>query len=246
MDHRHSIGPTLALYAVSEVSSTATVEGVKMINSKFHSATRILFTLLIPLLFVEGCAIKAYEGPELPKSEIAVLHGSHSHGGVLLLQFIFPSPGYKHVTRVAEIDGLNDLDRRSVSLCGEVDINRRKECKRRVADTNKAFVKAFGVNRNPGASPSHILPGSHTARVIYWRYPDITLCPIGGFTGPGGQCFHNYTTWDLSIVFTAKAGHEYRIPAERRNGRDWIWVEDITIGKVVAGEKPPALSSKQP
>jgi len=28
-------------------------------------------------------------------------------------------------------------------------------------------------------------------------------------------------------------------PAERRGERNWIWVEDITSGKVIAGEKPP-------
>ena len=28
-------------------------------------------------------------------------------------------------------------------------------------------------------------------------------------------------------------------PAERRGERNWICVEDITSGKVIAGEKPP-------
>ena len=41
---------------------------------------RIAIGLVLALLS-SGCAIKAYEGPERPKSEIAVLHGSHSHGG---------------------------------------------------------------------------------------------------------------------------------------------------------------------
>ncbi len=27
-------------------------------------------------------------------------------------------------------------------------------------------------------------------------------------------------------------------PAERRRERNWIWVEDVTSGKVVTGEKP--------
>ncbi len=44
---------------------------------------------------------------------------------------------------------------------------------------------------------------------------------------------------DLSIDFTVEAGHEYHIPVERRDERNWIWVEDVTSGKVVAGEKPP-------
>ena len=46
-------------------------------------------------------------------------------------------------------------------------------------------------------------------------------------------------TRDLSINFVAEAGHEYRIPAERRGERNWIWVEDVKSGKVVAGEMPP-------
>ena len=51
-------------------------------------------------------------------------------------------------------------------------------------------------------------------------------------------------THDLSINFVAEAGHEYRIPAERRGERNWIWVEDVTSGKVVAGEKPPDEKGK--
>ena len=64
----------------------------------------------------------------------------------------------------------------------------------------------------------------------------MTLC---GSYYLGSVCMANYETRDLSIDFTAEAGHEYRIPAERRDERNWIWVEDITTGKVVAGEKPP-------
>ena len=86
---------------------------------------------------------------------------------------------------------------------------------------------------NAGRKRIHILPGSHTVSVSYWRKTSVTLCvdPVG--------CANDYHTLDLSIDFMAKAGHEYRIPAERRDERNWIWVEDITTGKVVAGEKPP-------
>jgi len=78
----------------------------------------------------------------------------------------------------------------------------------------------------------HVPPGKHRATVYYWRYPPITLC--GGL----GGCVFDYQAV-LSIDFATEAGHEYSIPAERREERDWIWVEDITTGKVVAGEKPP-------
>ena len=64
----------------------------------------------------------------------------------------------------------------------------------------------------------------------------MTFC-VGIPLGPG-VCFEDYQTRDLSIDFTAEAGHEYRIPAERRGERNWIWVEDVTSGKVVAGEMP--------
>ena len=136
--------------------------------------------------------MRAYEGPELPKSEIAVLDGIHFHGGAIGLfgggfPIIIPMPVYKHRTYIIKVD---EFDR---------ELNR--------------WV--------------HILPGQHTATVHYWRTPDVSL--FG---------FSNYETRDLSIDFVAEAGHEYRIPAERRGERNWIWVEDLTSGKLVAGEKP--------
>ena len=139
--------------------------------------------------------MKAYEGPELPKSEIAVLRHAAMHGGVFGLLFILPIPFYKHETLLIEIDG------------------KKRSAGREV----------------------HILPGQHTARVWYTRYPDVTFCAASYF---GGACIPNYQTRDLSIDFMAEAGHEYRIPAERRDERNWIWVEDVKSGKVVAGEKP--------
>ncbi len=149
---------------------------------------------LLPLVVVlellsSGCTMKAYEGPELPRSEIAVIERRYGHGGVLqLMGFFLPIPRDRHRTVIVKIDG-----------------------------------------KRPGGTEFHILPGQHTAKVRYWRYPDVYLWGIP-----------NYRTRDLSIDFTAEAGHEYRIPAERRGERNWIWVEDITSGKVVAGEKPPA------
>ncbi len=90
--------------------------------------------------------MKAYEGPELPRSEIAVLDGMHKHGGVLALVAIVPIPKYKHEAFILEIDG------------------KRRRSGRYI----------------------HILPGQHTARVYYYRYPDVTLCSIG--------CLRNYFT----------------------------------------------------
>ena len=82
-----------------------------------------------------------------------------------------------------------------------------------------------------GVYPYHVLPGQHTATVYYTGTAPVDLC---GTTG----CIFQYEAI-LTINFTTEAGHEYRIPAERRDERDWIWVEDVTTGKVVAGEKPP-------
>ena len=157
------------------------------------TALRGLLPLVIVLaLLSSGCTIKAYEGPELPRSEIAVLDAGHVHGRVLGLVAIIPIPAYKHKTSIAEIDG---------------------------------------KTKGPGTE-IHVLPGQHSVRVFYQRFPDVALC---GYFG----CIANYSTSDLSIDFTVEAGHEYRIPAERRGQRNWIWVEDVKSGKVVAGEKPP-------
>ncbi len=155
---------------------------------------RVAIGLMLALL-VSGCTtMKAYEGPELPKSEIAVLHSVDPHGESFVITPV-PIPfGSKHITFIDELDG-KDLP-------------------------------------TPLSDRIHILPGQHSARVSYIRYPDVTFC--FGL----GPCFANYQTRDLSIDFTAEAGHEYRIPAERRGERNWIWVEDVTSGKVVAGEKP--------
>ena len=138
--------------------------------------------------------MKAYEGPELPKSEIAVLHHAARHDLAFGLALIVPFPCFKHETLITEIDG---------------------------------------KHKQPGTE-IHIRPGEHTAIVQYVRHFDVTPLP-----STVAFCLPSYFSSDLSIKFTTKAGHEYRIPAERRGARNWIWVEDITTGKVVAGEKPP-------
>ena len=162
---------------------------------------RISFALVLALLS-SGCAIKAYEGPELPKSEIATIYPFVNSGAVLGLFFgVVPLPAIRHKTLVYEIDG------KDVSYRGLV----------------------------------YVLPGRHSVKVDYWRRPDTTMC-IGSIVGDA--CVLNYETRDLSISFTAKAGHDYRIPAERRGEKNWIWVEDAKTGKVVAGEKPPDVKAK--
>lgn len=163
----------------------------------FTARARVLPLMVALALLLSGCAMKAYKGPELPKSKIAVLHQKDWRGKSLGLLFIVPYPLYKHRARIYEIDGHRGL-----------------------------------------GSPIHILPGRHTAKVRYQKSPKLAFC---GFYLALSGCVGSYTKRNLSIIFMAEAGHEYRIPAERRDKRNWIWVEDITSGRVVAGEKPPAL-----
>ena len=153
-------------------------------------------------LLLSACAMKAYRGPQLPKSEIAVVHKKNWRGQSLGFLFMVPYPLYKHRASVYEINGRRGL-----------------------------------------GSPIHIRPGRHTAKVRYEKSPRVAFC---GIYPPISGCVGSYTKRNLSIVFVAEAGHEYRIPAERRHKRTWIWVVDITSGKVVAGEKPPALPPAPP
>lgn len=102
-------------------------------------------------------------------------------------------------------------------------------------------IKIDGKNSRPG-SDILVLAGQHTARVLYVRYPRVILG-----SNASALCKPDYETSNLSINFTAKSGHKYRIPAERRGERNWIWVEDVMSGQVIAGEKPPSnnLSAKK-
>ena len=178
---------------------------------------RIALGLVLALLS-SGCATtmkKAYEGPELPRSEIAVLVGKYRYGGALTVALVVPLPRYRHETEIYEVDGK--------LVSGD----------------------STSVQHN-----IHVLPGQHSVKVIYTRLPDVEFCAP---TVLGAACYKKDDEFhDLSIDFTAKAGHEYRIPAERRGERNWIWVEDITESKtngevvveVVAGEKPPDEKAK--
>ena len=152
-----------------------------------------------------GCAaMKAYEGPELPKSEIAVIDGRTTHGFKVDIWYLFmPIPRFsRHETRVTDIDGWYVLPTLSI----------------------------------------HVRPGPHSVRVSYTRHSPARVCLINFL---GNDCFENdedvYGPKVLPIDFAAEAGHEYRIPARRWGERNWIWVEDTTTGKMVAGEKPPDI-----
>ena len=159
----------------------------------FTGRPGLLPLVIVLALLLSGCGtIKAYEGPELTKSEISVIDGHYSHGWMVAMIGILPIPmTFRHETRVFEIDGRS----------------------------------------GGGGWPYHVLPGQHTAKVRYTDNHPVNLCGQFG-------CIFGYKA-SLTINFATEAGHEYRIPAERRDERDWIWVEDITSGKVVAGEKPP-------
>ena len=74
-----------------------------------------------------------------------------------------------------------------------------------------------------------VAPGRHSVSIAYTQ-----RSPICGY----GGCIITHSS-ESSITFMAEAGHKYRIPAERMDERNWIWVEDVKSGKVVAGEKPP-------
>ena len=158
---------------------------------------------LVLALLSSGCTtmMNAYEGPELPKSEIAVLVGKYRYGGALTVLLVVPLPKIRHETEIYDVDG------------------------KLVSDSSTS------VQHN-----IHVLPGQHSVKVMYRRHPDVEFC-LPTFVQI--VCFKKDDEYyDLSIDFTAKAGHEYRIPAERRGERNWIWVEDVETGKVVAGEKP--------
>lgn len=81
----------------------------------------------------------------------------------------------------------------------------------------------------------YLLPGRHTALVEYQRRPDALSCRLGA-------CVPDYRSRGLAITFTARAGRLYRIRAERKRGRNWVWVEEVTedaqSGGVIAGERP--------
>ena len=162
--------------------------------AKVFTGRQGLLPLVVVLaLVMSGCGtIKAYDGPELPQSEISVLDSRHSHGWMLAFWGILPIPlSVRHDTNVLEVDG----------------------------------------HKSKGVYPYHLRPGQHTAKVRYTGNAPVNLC------GQFGCIFTQEAV--LTISFTTEAGHEYRILAERRDERNWIWVEDKTTGKVVAGEKPP-------
>ncbi len=49
---------------------------------------------------------------------------------------------------------------------------------------------------------------------------------------------YSYLNKNLSIDFSARPGHVYKIHWKRWAERDWVWVEDMTTSKIIAGELP--------
>ena len=170
-------------------------------SAEARSKKPACFILLFLTLILSGCTVKAYDGPQLEKSEIAVLHRLHRHGSSLALFGLIPLPHEKHSAKIIKVDGTT-----------------------------------LGTGRE-----IHVRPGLHAVEINYIKFGIVTLC--GAIAHIPTGCTHIYDN-QLSIKFTAEAGHEYSVPAERRNEQDWIWVEDITTGKVVAGAKPPPEQAK--
>ncbi len=160
-------------------------------------ASRLAALLCALALF--GCGtMKAYDGPEKPESEVAVVLRYERHDyypfsvwGILPV----PVPTAKHHTIVMKVD--------ETAVSGVIE----------------QIVVA---------------PGRHSVSIAYSQ--EIPICGYGG-------CIITHSS-ESSITFMAEAGHKYRIPAEQRDERTWIWVEDIKTGTVVAGEKPPATPSE--
>jgi hypothetical protein len=80
------------------------------------------------------------------------------------------------------------------------------------------------------------LPGQHSVDISYFRHPPVDLC---GFAG----CIFKHEK-SFRLNFGTEAGHEYRIAADWRDERDWVWVEDVTANEVIAGEMPPTPPPK--
>jgi len=134
---------------------------------------------------------KAYNGADLPDTEVAIIERIHSHGWMLGMFGVLPIPvKFRHWTRVISIDGSGG--------------------------------SGFDI---------HVRPDHHYAIVDYHIEHPVDWCSSFG-------CL-NTETATLTIDFTAEAGQRYRILAERREARDWIWVENVATGKMTAGEQPP-------
>ena len=63
--------------------------------------------VIVLALLLSGCGtIKAYEGPELTKSEISVIDSRHSHGWMVAFMGVLPIPlSIRHSTIVLIVDG---------------------------------------------------------------------------------------------------------------------------------------------
>lgn len=78
--------------------------------------------------------------------------------------------------------------------------------------------------------------GQHTAKLSYSRNKGVEFCDY--------VCLEpNFIKEGIEISFIAEENHEYRFFAYIPDDREWVWVEDITDGKVIAGEKPKDFDS---
>ncbi len=101
---------------------------------------------------------------------------------------------------------------------------------------HQTAVYEIDGRRTGWARRIYLLPGRHVARVEYQRLPEALSCRLGG-------CVPDFRQRGLTVAFTARAGRAYRIKAERKRGRTWVWVEDVTetagSGPAVGGARPP-------
>lgn len=106
-----------------------------------------------------------------------------------------------------------------------------------------AATAASSWNRTLAGDPTKLLvaPGRHTIQGKYTRWYTLSGCAAGYLggavcAGPGDLPLVTFTAG-----FDAEVGHEYSIFAyspELDGSGLRVWVEDLTTGRVVAGEPP--------
>ncbi len=75
-----------------------------------------------------------------------------------------------------------------------------------------------------------VLPGRHALTFEYQVWVEPLLVPALRTHAEAGA---------RPLTFDAQAGHVYEARSDRRGGRLWSWVVDISTGHTVGGEKPP-------
>jgi hypothetical protein len=74
-----------------------------------------------------------------------------------------------------------------------------------------------------------VLPGLHTLTFEYQEWVEPLVVPALRTHAEDGAG---------PISFEAQAGHVYEVRSDRRDGRLWSWVVDISTGHAVGGEMP--------